>query len=108
MVFRRYGGGLFGTFWGTWTDFWQDTSISGLNNAGKAHFRPYVRRTIWLIIFTFFFGQTMYNVIDLINDYYEYPVTHSVYVKHEYKVNLTFNKLNYSVVQKDRDSILEL
>ena len=50
----------------------------------------------------------MYNVIDLINDYYEYPVTHSVYVKHEYKVNLTFNKLNYSVVQKDRDSILEL
>ena len=88
MVVRRHDGGIFGTFWGTYDDFWQETSISGISNAGKARGgkTSIIRRIVWLLIFTFFFIFTMYNVVDIMNDYFEYGVSYSVYVKHENQV----------------------
>ena len=87
MGVRRHNGGLCGTLWGTYNDFWQDTSISAVSNAGKAKTSPYIRRFVWLILFIFFFGLTIKNVVDLTYEYRNYPVTYSVYVENEKKVN---------------------
>ena len=87
MVVRRHDpGGFFGTLYGTFDDFWQDTSINAVNNAGKAKSYPYIRRCLWLIVFIFFFGLTIKNVVDLAVEYSEYPVTYSIYVQNEKKV----------------------
>ena len=86
MVVRRHEGGFFGTLCGTFGDFWQDTSINAVNNAGKAKSYPYIRRCLWLIVFIFFFALTIKNVVDLAVEYREYPVTYSVYVQNEKKV----------------------
>ena len=86
MGVRRHNGGLCGTLWGTYNDFWQDTSISAVSNAGKAKTSPYIRRFVWLIIFIFFFALTIKNVVDLTYEYRNYPVTYSLYVENEKKV----------------------
>ena len=86
MGVRRHNGGLCGTLWGTYNDFWQDTSISAVSNAGKAKTSPYIRRFVWLILFIFFFALTIKNVVDLTYEYRNYPVTYSVYVENEKKV----------------------
>ena len=86
MVVRRHEGGFFSTLWGTFDDFWQETSINAVNNAGKARKSPYIRRCLWLIVFFFFFALTITNVVDLILEYREYPVTYSVFVENEKKV----------------------
>ena len=86
MVARKHDGGFFRVIWGTFDDFWQETSISGANNAGKARQSPYVRRFLWLIIFGVFFGLTVKNVYNLFVTYREYPVTYSSYVSHQKRV----------------------
>ena len=65
----------------------QATSISGANNAGNARSAPYIRRIIWIIIFVLFFGLTCKGVYDIFVEYYEYPVTTSVFVEHQNKVS---------------------
>ena len=87
MVVRKHDGGLFGIFWGTWDDFWQETSISGANNAGKARSYPYVRRCCWTVLFIFFMAITVLNVLGQFMDYYDYPVSYSVFVQHENMVS---------------------
>ena len=86
MVVRRHNGGFLRTLWGTFDDFWQDTSINAVNNAGKARNRPYIRRCLWLIVFIFFVTLTITNVVQLIIEYREYPVAYSVFVENEKKV----------------------
>ena len=86
MVVRRHKGGLLGILWGTWDDFWQETSISGASNAGKAKGRPYIRRICWILIFGIFFGLTVFNVAKQFVEYYEYPVNYEVYVTHKDQV----------------------
>ena len=86
MVVRRHNGGLLGILWGTWDDFWQETSISGANNAGKAKGKPYIRRICWIIIFGVFFGFTLDNVVNQFITYYEYPINYKVFVKHKDQV----------------------
>lgn len=95
MVVRAHEGGVFGVFWGTWDDFWQETSIGGASNAGHAQGAPYIRRIIWIIIFTVFFYLTVQGVVGLFVSYYDYPVTYSVYVAHKNKVRFTYYLINY-------------
>ena len=106
MTIKRYDGGILGKFqifslrnsdfffifffffnlgtcWGTWNDFWKNTSISGASNAGKANEPPFIRRLIWVLIFSGFFYLTIFGVVQLFVTYYKYPVEYSVKVHHE-------------------------
>ena len=87
MVIKRYEGGILDTCWGTWDDFWQSTSISGANNAGKARDYPYIRRIFWIIIFSVCFYFTVTGVISLFVEYYSFPVDYEVSVFHNNKVS---------------------
>lgn len=86
MVVRRHKGGLLRILWGTWDDFWQETSISGASNAGKAKGLPYIRRLCWMAIFGIFFGLTIFNVAKQFVEFYQYPVNYEVYVTHDDQV----------------------
>ena len=79
---------LLAIIWGTWDDFWCNTSISGANNAGRAKNPPYIRRCLWLLLFGFCFYFTLINVLELINNYYQYPVDYSVTVQHKDLVSI--------------------
>ena len=86
MVVRRHKGGLLRILWGTWDDFWQETSISGASNAGKAQGLPYIRRLCWMAIFATFFALTIFNVAKQFVEFYHYPVNYEVYVTHKDQV----------------------
>ena len=79
---------LLAIIWGTWDDFWRNTSISGANNAGRAKNPPYIRRCFWMLLFGFCFYFTITNVLELINKYYQYPVDYSVTVQHKDLVSI--------------------
>ena len=83
---------LLAIIWGTWDDFWCNTSISGANNAGRAKNPPYIRRCLWLLLFGFCFYFTLINVLELINNYYQYPVDYSVTVQHKDLVSMIISQ----------------
>ena len=83
---------LLAIIWGTWDDFWCNTSISGANNAGRAKNPPYIRRCLWLLLFGFCFYFTLINVLELINNYYQYPVDYSVTVQHKDLASLILSR----------------
>ena len=66
-------------FWETWDHFWQQTSIAGVSNAGKATY-PF-RRTVWLLIFTIFLGLTVYSLKVVVEHILEYPVDTAVTIE---------------------------
>ena len=77
--------GLCKALWYTWDDFWQRTNISGVNNAGNAR-KSLLRRAVWIVISCAFTYLTIKAVIDVIEDYIEYPVTTTIAVAHKDRV----------------------
>ena len=76
----------------------QESSIAGLNNAAKA--KSKIRMFIWAIIFAFFSIMTLNNLVNVISDFYKYPVTTSINVTHKSQVDfpaVTICNLNRSV-----------
>ena len=76
----------------------QESSIAGLNNAAKA--KSKMRMLVWAIIFAFFAIMTLNNLVNVISDYYTYPVTTSINVTHKSQVDfpaVTICNLNRSV-----------
>ena len=49
--------GIWEIIWQSWDKFWQETNISGVNNAGKAKGSLF-RRLIWITIFVIGFWAT--------------------------------------------------
>ena len=56
----------------TFLDFSGETSIAGINNAGKK--KSCMRSAVWLVIFLVFIWLTGQNVYKIGRDYYKYPV----------------------------------
>ena len=56
----------------TCLDFSGETSIAGINNAGKR--KSWLRSAVWLLIFLVFIWLTGQNVYKIGRDYYKYPV----------------------------------
>ena len=79
--------GLCQVLWQTWDEFWQQTSIGGANNAGKAR-KSYFRRAIWILIFGFFAYCTTMGVIPIVREYLEFPVTVTTSLKLSNKVRV--------------------
>ena len=77
--------------WQTLGTFSQQTSISGVSNAGIA--KSYFRRACWLLIFTVFGIFTLYGFQDVVNDYLDYTVTTSILVQHQAKVSKKLEKV---------------
>ena len=77
--------GLCKVLWYTWDEFWQRTNISGVNNAGNAR-KSFLRRAVWIVISCAFTYLTIKAVIDVIQDYIEYPVTTTIAVAHKDRV----------------------
>ena len=59
----------------TFLEFSGETSIAGINNAGKK--KSWLRSGVWLVIFLVFICLTGQNVYKIGLDYYKYPVTTS-------------------------------
>ena len=72
--------------WKTWDEFWQETSIAGLANAGKAR-KGVLRRLIWLTAFTIMFYFSMSQIIKVVQNYLSYPVTTTVTINNEERVS---------------------
>ena len=56
----------------TFLEFSGETSIAGINNAGKK--KSCLRSGVWLVIFLVFICLTGQNVYKIGQDYYKYPV----------------------------------
>ena len=56
----------------TLVEFSGETSIAGINNAGKQ--KSGLRSLVWLVIFLVFISLTGHNVYKIVTDYYRYPV----------------------------------
>ena len=78
---------VFQIIWKTWDTFWQETSIPGVVNAGKAR-TSILRRVIWLAIFGVMFYYSMDQVVNVIDDFLSYPVTTSVLVSNPNRVSI--------------------
>ena len=76
-----------GVLWTTWDNFWQDTSISGVNNAGKAR-KSALRRIIWIVVFSLGLVGTIWALYTVYADYILYPVTTTITIQHKDKVFL--------------------
>ena len=63
----------------TWEKFLQATSMPGLANAGKEQ-TSILRRVIWLIAFTIMFYVSLCQIINIVKEYFTYPVTTKVTV----------------------------
>ena len=63
----------------TWDNFLQVTSMPGLANAGKEQ-TSILRRVIWLIAFTIMFYVSLCQIINIVKEYFTYPVTTKVTV----------------------------
>ena len=75
--------------WETWDHFWQQTSIAGVSNAGKATHS--FRRTVWLLIFTIFLVATLCSLKLVVEDILDYPVETAVTIEgSEPKERFTF------------------
>ena len=85
MSLRQRNMSASGVLWETWDDFWQETSISGVNNAGKAR-RSVVRRSCWLLVFIAGALATSFSLMVVIKEYMEYPVTTTITIQHKDKV----------------------
>ena len=68
-------------------DFIQETSISGISNAGKEN-KSFARRTVWFLIFVVGAVATGFSLISVIYSILNYPTTTSVTVKHNSRVNI--------------------
>ena len=60
------------TFLATLLNFSEETSIAGINNAGKK--KSGLRSMTWLVIFLVFISLTGSNVYKIVSDYYRYPI----------------------------------
>ena len=69
--------------WDTWDEFWQATSIPAIVNAGKSR-KSFLRRLIWLILFGAMFYGSMFQIVKVVKDFFDYPVT----------VGITISNLN--------------
>ena len=78
-----------GVLWKIWDAFWQETSISGVNNAGKAR-TSVVRRICWILIFIAGAMATAFSLQIVISEYLRYPVTTTVTIEHKDKVYLRY------------------
>ena len=56
----------------TFLEFSGETSIAGINNAGKK--KSWLRSGVWLVIFLVFIWLTGQNVYKIGRDYYKYPL----------------------------------
>ena len=74
-----------GVLWTTWDAFWQETSISGVNNAGKAR-TSNIRRICWILIFIAGAFATAMSLQIVITEYLGYPVTTTITIEHKDKV----------------------
>ena len=74
-----------GSVWTILRDFIQETSISGISNAGKEN-KSVARRTVWFLIFVIGAVATGFSLISVIHSIFDYPTTTSVTVKHNSKV----------------------
>ena len=63
--------------WVSWDNFWQETSIGALGNAGKARKSP-LRRLIWIILFLVGLALTAFSLAAVLMDILTYPVDTSV------------------------------
>ena len=63
--------------WQTWDKFWQETSISGVSNAGKARSSK-TRRLIWLVLFAVGSWITIDALYDVFVDWMSAPITTQV------------------------------
>ena len=72
--------------WTTWDAFWQETSISGVNNAGKAR-TSNIRRICWIIVFIAGAIATTLSMRIVVNEYFGYPVTTAITIEHRDKVH---------------------
>lgn len=64
--------GLLRVIWGVLTNFGQECSIAGLNNAAKA--RSKLRSLCWIIIFLALMYFTLIGLIGVVVDYNKHPV----------------------------------
>ena len=96
-----------GVLWNTWDNFWQDTSISGVNNAGKAR-KSALRRIIWIVVFSLGLAGTIWALYTVYADYILYPVTTTITIQHKDKVfkflyqnnQCIHNSLNIKIADK--------
>lgn len=63
--------------------FGENTSMHGIGRVFASR-RPY-RRFAWSLMVVFGLGFAIFQLVDLINDFYSYPVTTVVTMKHETK-----------------------
>ena len=74
----------------TWNEFLQETSIAGLANSGKSR-NGTVRKTFWLIAFIIMFSISLKQIVEVVKDYLDYPVTTTVTVNNQETVCDTIN-----------------
>ena len=70
----------------TLSHFCQQTSISGISNAGKENI-SLTRKSIWFLIFLAGVGATIWSLCTVILAVLKYPTTTSTYLKYEPKVS---------------------
>ena len=80
--------GPFTVFKRTWNEFLQETSIAGLANSGKSR-NGIVRRIFWQIAFIIMFSISFKQIIEVVKDYFDYPVITTVTVNNQEKVRET-------------------
>ena len=78
--------GTLSVIWSNWDQFWQNTGIGAVSNAGRANNSP-LRRAIWVIVFCIFGGISAYNLIDVIDNYMKFPTSTSLTIALKTKVN---------------------
>ena len=71
--------------WDTWDAFWQETSISGVNNAGKAR-NSFLRRLCWIGVFILGAFATGFSMNIVITEYMDFPVTTTITIEHKDQV----------------------
>ena len=67
------------------TNWAKETNIAGLNNAAKAASK--LRFLYWITIFTFFSFLTVYSLVSVISDYFQYPIVTGINLSHESQVD---------------------
>ena len=65
----------------TWNEFWQETSIAGAANAGKA--KGLIRRAIWVLIFVGGACLTINSIHNVIWEYRMYRVNTEITMKRQ-------------------------
>ena len=71
--------------------FCQETSISGLSNAGIEG-KSRIRKTLWVLIFLLGLAATAWTLFEVINSFLQYPTTTSITFSYRSKVRVQWLK----------------